>query len=194
MKIFQNFFCIIKYKYIFLSSVIVFCFLCLNLFNNQFLDHLAQGIKYTLQSTKPTEELFDDTGEVKLVSVLFGEESCVVSTMPLDYDLKLSQYSNIENFNGIIFVKEASGILYAPTFGKIKIKNLENGLNELTIHHFGNFSSIFTGNFNLGVFDGQIVDKNYPLALLTGDIEFYLELDGEIIDVYEFNGESLWQN
>ena len=194
MKNSNNFFWTIKFRYIFLAMIVIVACLAINLLDKNFFKNLTSSIRNTLQSTKPTEELFDDTGGVKLVSVLFGENSCIVSTMPLDYDLKLSQYSKLENNNGIILVKQASGVLYAPTDGEIKIKRLENGLNELTIKHSSNFATVFTGDFNVGVKEGQFVEKNYPIALLVGDLEFYLKLNDDIIESFDFNEESLWQN
>ena len=193
MKKLKNIITAINFKYLSILFVIGITISTICLFDKNFVPNLVDSIKNTLQSTKPTEELFDDTSGVKLVSVLFGENSCIVTTTPLDYDLNLNNYKNFTNSNGYITVIGLNEILYAPYGGIIKLEELCDGLTQITLYHNDNFRTIFSGNFGVGIKDGDLIQKGQPMAFVNGDMQFYLEMDGDIINIFENSGEMLWK-
>lgn len=191
MKSFKNIIAVLKLKYIFVALVIVICCMSINLIDRTFWNNLVESVRTTLESTKPTEELFDDTGGVKLISVLFKEDSCLVSTTPIDYDLQISNFDNFVNEQGCITIIGASGILYAPYQGEIKIDNLVDNITQITIIHSNNLSTVFSGEFGLGIKDGQKVQKGQPLAIMLSDMQFYIIQGDEILNNYDSSGEEL---
>ncbi len=194
MKKFVNIITYIKLKYVFYILTIAVCILSVGLIDKSFWSNLSDSIKTTLESTKPTEELFDDTSGVKLINVLFGENSCLVSTTPIDYDLKFAYYDNIVNNDGIMTVVGASGILYSPYAGTVDINHFTDGNCELIIDHGNNLHSVFSGQLGIGVKVGDYVQKGQPIALLLGDIQYYLKQGSDIIDNIESSGDAIWQS
>ena len=191
MKKFANIITYIKLKHILIVLSILICGLTLGLIDRGFWNNLTDSIKTTLESTKPTEELFDDTSGVKLINVLFGDNSCLVSTTPIDYDLQFSNYDNFINNNGVVTIIGANGILYAPYGGEITVNNLVDNVTEITINHGNNLYTIFSGKFGLGVKTGDFVLKGQPLALILGDTSFYIKQGTQIIDNFINSEESL---
>ena len=194
MKSFRNIFATIKLKNIFFVIIIGICCLTINVIDRSFWDNLVESIKTTLESAKPTEELFDDTSGVKLVSVLFKENSCLVSTEPIDYDLQLTDYENFINDSGIITVIGAKGILYAPFKGEIEITELVDNFTQITIKHSEDLCTVFSGKFGLGIKNGDNVRKGQPLALMLSDMQFYLKQGDEIIDNFNSSGDEKWND
>lgn len=194
MKRLKNFICSIKIKYIMLSVFVLLCASVVTIVDKNFWNTLVDSVKTSLESTKPTEELFDDTGRVKFISVLFDKNSCLVSTQPLDYQLTFNDYSGVVNDDGCITIVGASGILYSPLDGKISIKKLSDGITEVKIEHTSTLASVFSGQIGIGVNDGERIEKGQPLALLLGDLQFFLTQGDEIIDSIDFSeGEILWK-
>lgn len=190
----KNIICTFKIKYFILTCLILIVALSISFINKNFWNTLLDSIKTTLESAKPTEELFDDTGRVKYVSVLFDKNSCLVSIQPVDYELSFYNYDNFFNDNGCITILGASGVLYAPYDGTIHIKNLTDGVVELEIEHNSQFKSFFAGQFGLGVKNNDYVKKGQAIAILLGDLQFFMSQDDEIIDSIDFsNGELLWK-
>ena len=194
MKRFRNFITTLKLKNIFFVIIVAICCLTVNLIDRSFWDNLVESIKTTLESAKPTEELFDDTSGVKLVSVLFKENSCLVSTEPIDYDLQLTDYENFINDSGIITVIGAKGILYAPFKGEIEITELVDNFTQITIKHSEDLCTVFSGKFGLGIKNGDNVRKGQPLALMLSDMQFYLKQGDEIIDNFNSSGDEKWND
>ena len=193
MKKIRNIITTINFKTLSIFLIIAISLSSVCIIDKKFMSNLVDSIKNTLQSTKPTEELFDDTSEVKLVSVLFGENSCIVTTTPLDYDLNLKNYQNFINNNGYITVLGVNDILYAPYSGIIKIDNLSDGIIQITLCHNEKFRTIFSGNFGMGIMSGELIKKGQPLAFINGDMQFYIEMNGEILDIFDNSGELLWK-
>lgn len=195
MKKLKNIICLIKFKYIFFAVLAVTIISSFTIIDRDFWSNFANSIRTTLESTKPTEELFEDAGRVKLINVLFNHNTCLVSTEPFDYNLKLSNYDNILNNDGCITVINASGILNAPYFGKVSVKHLADGLTEIKITHNSNFCTIFSGKLGLGVNDEEYVQKGQPIALLLGDLQFFISQNDEIVNNIDFSkGEILWKD
>ena len=194
MKRFRNVITTLKLKNIFFVIIVAICCLAVNLIDRSFWDDLVQSIKTTLESAKPTEELFDDTSGVKLVSVLFKENSCLVSTAPIDYDLQLTDYENFVNDDGFITIIGAKGILYAPYKGEIEITELVDNLTQITIKHSDDLCTVFSGKFGLGIKNGDIVKKGQPLALMLSDMQFYIKQGDDIVDNFDSSGEVLWND
>ncbi len=194
MKIIKNIICSIKFKYILLSVFVLICASSISFIDKNFWNTLLDSVKTTLESTKPTEELFDDTGRVKYISVLFDKNSCLVSAQPFDYELRFQNYDNFINNDGCITIVGASGILYAPSSGKVHINALTDGVTEIKIEHNSQFMSVFAGQIGLGVNNDVFVQKGQPLAILLGDLQFFVLQNGEILDSIDFsNGEMLWK-
>ena len=191
MKTFKNIFAVLKLKNIFALIVVVIICFSINLLDKNFWNNIMESIKTTLESTKPTEQLFDDTGGVKLVSILFNENSCLVSTTPIDYDLKFDNYDNIVNDNGIITIVGASGLLYAPYYGEISVNKLVDNLTQITIKHSNNLETIFSGVFGLGIKSGEVVEKGQPIALMLSDMQFYIKQNQTIVDNYDKSENEL---
>ncbi len=191
MKTFKNIFAVLKLKNIFALIVVVIVCFSINLLDKNFWNNIMESIKTTLESTKPTEQLFDDTGGVKLVSILFNENSCLVSTTPIDYDLKFDNYDNIVNDNGIITIVGASGLLYAPYYGEISVNKLVDNLTQIIIKHSNNLETIFSGVFGLGIKSGEVVEKGQPIALMLSDMQFYIKQNQTIVDNYDKSENEL---
>lgn len=194
MKRLKNIICSIRFRYIVLSVAILFCVSAVSVFDKNFWNTLVESIKTSLASTKPTEELFDDTGRVKFISVLFDKNSCLVSTQPLDYELCFADYNGVVNDDGCITIVGASGILYAPLSGEVTVTNLADNITEIQITHNSEMTSVFSGHIGIGVNDGDTIAKGQPIALLLGDLQFFITQAGEIVDTIDFSeGEILWK-
>lgn len=194
MKRIKNIICSIKFRYILISLIVLMCAMSISFIDRNFWNTLLNSVKTTLESTKPTEELFDDTGKVKYISVLFDKNNCLVSAQPFDYELCFKNYNNFINNDGCITIVGASGILYAPASGKVRICALTDGVAEIKIEHTSQFVSVFAGQIGLGVKDDVFVQKGQPLAILFGDLQFFVSQNGEILDSLDFsNGEILWK-
>jgi len=194
MKKIKNIICSIKFRYVVLSVFVLLCVSSVSIIDKNFWGTLLDSIKTTLESTKPTEELFDDTGRVKYVSVLFDKNSCLVSAQPFDYELSFKNYDNFINNDGCITIIGCSGVLYAPSSGKVHINVLTDGVTEIQVEHNSQFVSVFAGQLGLGVKDDDFVQKGQPLAILLGDLQFFVSQNGEILDTIDFfNGETLWK-
>lgn len=178
---------------IFTLSFIVSLF-CLNLLNLPFSRDFLKSLKTTIQTLKPTEELFDDNGGVRLVSILFPITSTQVSNQILNFKFKIDSYDDAISNDGIITLNNPSGILYANENGCIHIEYLNQECDELRIAHTLGTESVYSGKFIFGVKDGQYVEKGEPLAVvLSPKLEFYIMNNGEIISTLIINqGELSW--
>lgn len=178
---------------IFTLSCIVFLF-SLNLLNFSFSKDFLNSLKNTIQTLKPTEELFDDNGGVRLVSILFPITSTQVNSQILNFKFKIDSYDNAVSNDGVITLNNPSGLLYANESGYIQIESLNNEYDELKIKHNLGTESVYSGKFIFGVKDGQYVEKGEPLAVvLSPKLEFYITNNGEIISTLVISqGELSW--
>lgn len=178
---------------IFTISCIVFLF-SLNLLNFSFSKDFLNSLKNTIQTLKPTEELFDDNGGVRLVSILFPITSTQVNSQILNFKFKIDSYDNAVSNDGVITLNNPSGLLYANESGYIQIESLNNEYDELKIKHNLGTESVYSGKFIFGVKDGQYVEKGEPLAVvLSPKLEFYITNNGEIISTLVISqGELSW--
>ncbi len=178
---------------IFTISCIVFLF-CLNLLNLPFSKIFLNSLKKTIQTLKPTEELFDDNGGVRLVSILFPITSTQVSNQILNFKFKIDYYDSALSNDGVIQLNNPSGLIYANESGYIHLEYLNQECDELKIVHNLGTESVYSGKFIFGVKDGQYVEKGEPLAVVLSPIlEFYITNNGEIISTLVINqGELSW--
>ena len=188
-----------SFSKLYTSLVIVMAILVLifgiNITKIDFVEKLMLSLKISIESSKPTEELFDDTGKVKLINVLFPEQYKQVSSAFLNIELKLDEYASITSNDGVLTLVKPNGLLYAPESGVVSVKNLSDGVSEIALCHNAGFSSFFSGHIGAGIRNGQYVQKGMPIALLCGDnIEFFITGNDEIITSLAFHeGELLWR-
>ena len=177
-----------------LSSLIIL--FSLNISSHQISRDFLQSIKETVETVKPTEELFDDSGGVKLVSILFPITTREVSNQLLNFKFKLDGYDNYSSNGGLITFYNPSGIIYASESGNVKITEVDDDCDELKIIHALNTETIYSGKFIFGVKDGQYIEKGAPLAVvLSPKLEFCITNNGEIIsEISLVQGELVWRD
>lgn len=188
-----------KRDYFFYFSLIFSCFIflfCLEISSLKISKDFLQSLKQTIQTVKPTEELFDDNGGVKLVSILFPVSSQEVNSQILNFKFKVEQYDTALNNDGIITLFNPSGLIYATESGCVTITELSDEVDELKIEHALGIETVYSGKFIFGVKDNEFVQKGQPLAvILSPKLEFFITHNDEILqNISLVQGELVWQD
>jgi len=180
----------------FITYFVLIIMFCLSFVSVPFAKNFIHSLQKTIETIKPTEELFNDSGAVKLVSVLFPMSSIEVSSQIANFSLNIDDYENCKNDNGVLTFENANGLIYAGESGVVHIKEIDDENDELVIQHGMGIESVFCGKFNLGVSDGQYVSKGEPLCMIAGeDLQFYISFNNLIFTDLEYvNGEFVWKN